>query len=531
MQVHVNARHRVLVTPATDQLTNLFSAAKSFTKDDTTYSVIPHGHVETLALRALGYTVPAPIESHYDWGRFTPFKVQKETCAFLTLNKRAYVLNGLGTGKTKSALWAYDYLRKHDLAGKALVVAPLSTLMDVWGKEIFQTVPSLKFTILHGTAAKRLERLKSDADVFIINHDGIQVILSEIEELAKSGDFTHLILDELAVYRSGKSSRAKQMAKLAQSFDTVWGMTGTPTPNEPTDTWAQCMIVNPGSLPKTTDRWGRLQPIRFTKFKELTMVKNAFQPFKWDARDDALKTVFTYMQPAVRFTLDDIMELPECVTQDMKLTLGSKQKKAYEQIRKTAKAQIDSHEITAMNAAVALGKMLQISMGWTYDNDGQTATLDNHDRINALVDIIESASGKVIVYVPYKHALAGVSQALSTSKIDHAVVSGDTSFKDRTEVFRLFQNTGRYKALCAHPKCMNHGLTLTAATVTVWFGPTASAETYEQANARMARIGQDNKMLLVKLWSTPVERKMYDLLDNKIKVQSQLLAMFEDASE
>lgn len=517
MQVHVNARHRVLVTPATDQLANLFSDAKSFHKDNVTYAVIPHGITETLALRGLGYGVPAPIESHYDFGVYKPFDVQLKTCALLTLNKRAYVLNGLGTGKTKSALWAFDYLKRNGHANKALVCSPLSTLMDVWGKEIFQTVPHLKFAVLHGSRQKRLDRLNSDADVFIINHDGVSVLYDEIEALAQSGTLTNLILDELAVYRNPGAARAKSMAKLAQHFEWVWGMTGTPTPNAPSDVWAQCKIVTPNTM-----------PMRFGKFRELVMYQES--QFKWKPKDDGVSIAFDVMQPAVRYSLDDIIELPECVTQDLAVTLGSKQKAVYKQIVKTAQAAIDNHEITAMNAGAIFNKLLQVSMGWVYSSTGDTVQLDNDGRIQALLDIIDAADKKVIVFVPFKHALSGISKALTANKIEHAVVSGDTPLGSRTEIFRLFQSTDKYKVLAAHPKCMSHGLTLTAATVTVWFGPITSAETFEQANARPRRLGQKHKQLLVRMFSTPVEKKVYAMLEKKQNVQSQLLALFEDAS-
>src|SRR5579883_86580 len=514
-QVYVSKKHKVVVVPKSHKLGNI-PIFNSFEKDGVYYAVIPHSIYETILLNHLGYNVPSPIEEHYDWGACTPFKVQVDTCSFLTLNKRAYVLNGLGTGKTKSAIWAYHYLRSNGLAGRALVVAPLSTLMDVWGKEIFNTAPSLKFSVLHGSKSKRLDNLTNDVDVFIINHDGVGVIYDELLSMAKTKDLSVLILDELSVYRN-INSRSKTMANLAANFEWVWGMTGTPTPNAPTDVWAQCKIVTPWNVPQF-----------FSKFREMTMQR--VSQFKWEPKENGLHIAYNAMQPSVRFTLDDITELPELILQDREVLLSKKQKLAYEQIRKTAQAQIGNHEISAVNAAVALGKMLQISMGWTYDNKGKTAHLDNTDRIQALVDVIEASNDKVSVFVPFKHALSGISEALTKAKIDHAVVSGDTSLNERTDIFRLFQTTSKYKVLCAHPKCMSHGLTLTAASVVVWFAPVTSAEIYEQANGRVHRLGQTKKQLVMRMMSSPVEKRLYAMLDKKQNIQSQLLAMFADNS-
>ena len=135
--------------------------------------LVRHGLRETLLLRHLGFQVPNPMDFYYDWCGGTPYAVQRATCRMLVENPRAYVLNHMGTGKTKTALWAWDYLNKQGLAGKLLVVAPLSTLRFVWGREVFRTLPGRKVQILHGSRQQRLDRLAEDADIYVINHDGV----------------------------------------------------------------------------------------------------------------------------------------------------------------------------------------------------------------------------------------------------------------------------------------------------------------------------------------------------------------------
>jgi hypothetical protein len=157
--------------------------------------------------------------------------------------------------------------------------------------------------------------------------------------------------------------------------------------------------------------------------------------------------------------------------------------------------------------------------------------LDNEKRIEALVDAINATDRKVLVFAPFKHALGGISDALTAEGIEHAVVSGDTPANDRAQVFNLFQNTDKYRVIVAHPQCLAHGITLTAADTIIWFAPVTSLEIYDQANHRIRRVGQKHKQLLLHLQSTPVERKIYALLQKKQRVQEKFLELFEEASK
>jgi len=478
--------------------------------------IVPHGPTETFLLRKLGYDVPAPILTHYDWCGGTPFEVQKKTCAMLTMNQRAYVLNGMGTGKTKAALWSWHYLRGNGFAKKLLVVAPLSTLKFTWAREVFQTLPGVKASVLHGTRAKRLQMLDDEeTEIFIINHDGLKIIADDI---AKRNDIDSIVLDELAVYRNGGSQRTKITKKVAAKMAWVWGMTGSPIPNEPTDAWAQCTIVTPHTVPKY-----------FGRFRDDLMQR--LTQFKWIAKQDAVEKAFAVMQPAVRFTLDDVVELPEIVERTQDVEMGPKQEKVYKALLDHAHAAIAAKEITAANAGAVMMKLLQVSTGWVYSSDGGTVALDNDKRISALIDAIGATDRKLLVFAPFKHALGGIAAALTSEGIEHAVVSGDTPANDRAHIFNLFQNTTKYRVLVAHPQCLAHGITLTAADTVIWFAPVTSLEIYDQANHRIRRVGQKHKQLILHLQSTPVERKIYTLLQRKQRVQEKFLELFEDASK
>jgi len=504
--------------PWAQEVCNLFPNAKELQLKGERYLTLPHQPTEAYLLRKLGFDVPAPILSHYDWAGGTPFDVQRKTCAMMSMYPRSYVFNGMGTGKTKAALWNWDYLRGNKLCGKLLVAAPLSTLSFTWAREVFNTLPGVKYAVLHGTKQRRLERLHDpEIEIFIINHDGIEVIEKELNALVASKTIDALVIDELAVYRNGGAARTKKMRKLAATMNWVWGMTGEPIPNQPTDLWAQCSIVTPHTVPKY-----------FGRFRDDLMIKKG--PFLFVPKDDAVERAFAAAQPSVRFSLDDVVELPECVERMVDIPLGVQQAKIYKLMADQCYAAIQTHEITAANAGAAMNKLLQIACGWVYTKDRGIVALDGDARLDALIDAINASDRKVLVFAPYKHVLAGISKRLTAEGIEHEPIDGDTPASRRNELFNIFQNTSKFKVLPAHPKCLAHGITLTSADTNIWFGPITDLDTFDQANHRIIRVGQKHKQLILGFQGSPVERKIYTLLRSKQRVQNKLLELFEEAS-
>ena len=514
--IHVSAKHRVIGVPYRPEFYNLFPDAKQVTVEGNSLVLLPHTDDITRYLRAAGIDAPSPIMAQYDWNGGTPFDIQKRTAAMLTVERRAYVLNGMGTGKTKASLWAWHYLYTNGHAGKLLVVAPLSTLNFTWAREIFKTLPGIKVQVLHGTKQKRLDRLSdTNADIYVVNHDGLNVVAAA---LAARPDIDCCILDELAVYRNGTATRTKVTRQVTKRMKWLWGMTGSPTPNAPTDAWSQCSIITPHTVPKY-----------FNRFRDDVM--NKITQFKYAPKPNALDAVFAVMQPAVRYTLDDVMELPDLVERTIDIEMGPRQAKVYKQMEDHAHAMVASNEITAMNAGAVLMKLLQISTGYVYSKDKSVITLDNDERLTALVDMVNSSDRKVIVFVPFVHALNGIAKRLTSEGYDIKTVSGSTSKGERDQIFQLFQNTSAVKVLVAHPQCMAHGITLTAADTIIWFAPLPNLEIFEQANARIRRIGQKHKQQILMFQATKAEKKMYAKLRAKQRVQNALLEMFAEGTE
>jgi SNF2 family DNA or RNA helicase len=475
--------------------------------------LVPHGPAEVKILKSVGMDVPSSLV-HYDWCGWQPFNIQIITTEMLVSNPRSYVLSSMGTGKTKCALWAFDHLRRTHAVRRMLVIAPLSTLHFTWGNEILTTVPHFKFAVLHGSREKRLKLLAEPHDIYIINHDGFKIIRDEV---AKRQDIDLIVIDELAKCRNN-SDRTKRIASVTRFKPYVWGMTGAPTPNAPTDTYWQAKVVTPAGVPKYW-KW----------FRDELMYR--VSEFKWLPKPNANEKALAVLQPSVRFTLDDVTELPTFVSRNIEVDMGMHQKRVYKDIASAAYSLAKEGKITAENAAGVMTKLLQISLGWVYADKHKVVRLDPEARIQALIDICEAAEHKVLIFVPFKHALAGLEQELRAAGRDVAVVSGSTPMSERSRIFNAFQSTGQYTDLLAHPACVAHGLTLTAATTAVWFGPITSSEIYEQANFRIRRVGQQHRQLFLHLQGSPVEKKLYALLINKVRVQDRLLQLIEEASQ
>lgn len=511
VHVKVSAANRMLVVPAVPGAEAMFNGSPRLPGGNM---LVPHGFAETLMLRHLGFQVPSPT-MYYDWQGGTPYAVQRKTVEMLVEHPRAYVLNHMGTGKTKTALWAWDMLHREGLVKKLLVVAPLSTLNFVWAREVFRTLPGRRVQILHGSRRERLDRLSQDAEIYIINHDGLKVLYNELWTRA---DIDCLVLDELAVYRNN-SDRSKRMRKFATRFKTVWGMTGAPMPNEPTDVWSQCMIITPSTVPRYR-----------TQARGMLMEPMPHSPYVWRPKRDAVERAFSWMQPACRYALDDVVELPPVISRQVDAPLSPHQQAVYKRVSTAMQAMVRNQQITALNAGAAMNKLLQIAGGWVYTTKPDFVRLDASPRIVAMADIIRSAEHKVIVAIPYRHMIEGISKILAMKgvEIPHAVVHGETSNRD--QIFHLFQNTDKYSTLLVHPQCVAHGITLTAADTIVWYLPIPSLDIYDQLNARIRRIGQTHKQQVLHLQGTPVERRLYRLLREHQKMQEEFLKLVEEAT-
>ncbi len=481
---------------------------------------VRYGIDEVRVLRNMGIDVPPPIVHKYVWpGRFTPFPHQITTAGFITLNPQCFVLNEMGTGKSSSVLWAADHLMNMGEVRKALIVAPLSTLERVWRDEIFSTLMHRTATVLHGSKDRRLDRLDNDVDFYIINHEGLGVVLPQL--MARK-DIDMVIVDEAADYRNHATTRYQHLRKLLRRpvKPRLVMMTGAPCPNAPTDAWALAKLVRPELVPEF-----------FSTFRRQTMQQ--VTQYKWVPKPEAYDLAFAAMQPGIRFKKADVLkDLPPVVVLDRDVLLTPEQAREYRFMKRQMAIDLAGaggiSTVTAVNAADQITKLRQILCGTVrIPNTDEYVTIDHAPRVQALLDSIAQASAKVLVVVPFK----GITNSLHAEVSKHyscEVVNGDVSIKERNAIFSRFRADADPHVLLCHPKVMSHGLTLTEADVLIFYAPIYSNDQYQQVKDRFNRPGQSRSMTIIRIGGEALEWSIYQALDGKQLTQSRILEMYKN---
>lgn len=492
------------------KVTTVIPTAKQFKHDGEDLVVVKHGIEECVVLRNLGFKITSPILYDYEFPRKPeiekPFDAQIQTAAFLTLNPRAFVLSEMGTGKTLASLWAADYLMRQGFVKKCLIVSTLSSLTRVWADEIMENLPDRDYAVLHNTREKRLALLEQDVDFYIINHDGIGIVEAA---LAKRPDIDLVIVDEVATFRNANTKGWKTLNRIVAPRPRLWAMTGTPTPQAPSDAYGQVKLVSPQNVPRY-----------FSAFKDQVM--RQVSPFRWVPRDGATETVFNVMQPAIRYERKDIYDLPPCMYETRTAAFTPDQTRMYKEMMSELVTLYASNQITAANDAVAASKLLQVACGVVYAPDKSRIAVPCEPRIALVKELIEQSTAKVLVFCPFKSVAEMLRDELEKD-FKVAMVHGGVAQKDRNDIFYRFQKTDTLDVIVAHPETMSHSLTLVAANMIIWYSPSYSNEIYEQANARITRPGQKNKQFIVHIEGCEFERRVYKKLRERKAMQGTLL--------
>ena len=458
--------------------------------------------------------VPSPIERQYEWtGSLQPFDHQRTTSSFLTMHKRAFCFNEQGTGKTASAIWATDYLMKQGVINRVLIICPLSIMDSAWRADLFKFAMHRTVSIAHGPKLKRKAIIEGGTEYVIINYDGVEVVKDAIE----NGGFDMIIIDEATHYKNAQSKRWKTLNAILNKRPDMWLwlMTGTPAAQSPLDAYGLAKLVNPEGVPRF-----------FGAFRDQIMYK--VTRFKWVPKPEATEVVHRVLQPAIRFSKEQCMDLPEIVYMKRDVELNSHQKKNYLLLKKHLLAVMEGEEVSAANAAVAMNKLLQISCGAVYTDQGETIEFDISNRYKVLKEVIEESSHKVLVFVPFKHVIDLLTTKLDADGITNEMIRGDVPAHKRTQIFDQFQNNKDPRVLLIQPQAAAHGVTLTAANTIVWWGPISSLETYIQANARVHRAGQKNPCAVIQLEGSPVEKRVYNMLDSKTDVHAEIINLYKE---
>jgi SNF2 family DNA or RNA helicase len=233
------------------------------------------------------------------------------------------------------------------------------------------------------------------------------------------------------------------------------------------------------------------------------------------------------LQPAIRFEKKDCLDLPDMTYVSRFAPLSAQQTKYYKQLKKEMLISAAGEDISAVNAAANLNKLLQISCGAVYTDTKSVIEFDVSDRLNAVLEVINEASHKVLVFVPFTHSLMLIKEFLDKNSITNDIINGDVNVTKRTEIFKRFQEEDAPQVLLIQPQAAAHGVTLTAANVVVWYAPVTSSETYLQANARAHRQGQKNPVTVVHIEGSPVETKLYAALQTKLDFHERIIDLYK----
>ena len=444
--------------------------------------------------------------------KYKPHDYQKYATEYIESHPEAAVFLDMGLGKTSITLTAlnnllFDYFDVH----RILVIAPLRVARNTWSDEIekWDHLHNLTFAIAVGSEKERLEALRKQADITMINRENLQWL---IEKSGQPFEYDMVVIDELSSFKNHQAKRFKALMKVRPKVKRIVGLTGTPSSNGLMDLFAEFKILDMGV--RLGRFIGQYRNTYFNPDKVNGPIVYSYKPLPGaeDAIYEKISDITISMKAA------DHLKMPELVNTKYMVHLSEKEKKKYEDMKAKLVLELPEGEITAANAASLSGKLSQMANGAVYADD--ESILPIHDRkLDALEDIIESANGKpLLIAYWFKHDLIRIEQRLAEKKIPFQKLDSDASMKK--------WNRGELPVALIHPASAGHGLNLQSGGSTlVWFGITWSLELYQQTVARLYRQGQSSRTVTVIhiLTQGTVDEKIMKALAEKDSTQSALI--------
>lgn len=467
-----------------------------------------------LKLAQIGYDPPSPLRHHYPWPS-PPLRHQVRTVEAASVFQRFGIWNEQGLGKTYCGLTLIDYLMQRQRARRALVVCPVSVMRAAWQQDAGQFTPHLRLRIAHGTPEYRREVLADfNTDITVINYDALDRYEKEIGK----GAYDIVVCDEANYVKSRSADRTKALFRLTKADDIrLILMTGTPASQSPEDAYALGRLLRNPLAPSTLTAW---------RDQVMTQVKR----FVWVPKPDAPQRVAAILQPSIRYTKAECLDLPERTYVRVPIAPSKEQVRILDALRRDAMTMHQNQQITAQNAAVLMSKMLQVAAGVVYGDERDRIHLDVKERLQVMIDKVQGSSRKSLIFVNYSGALDMVVDALRAEGIPTEKIDGSVSMDARGTLVRRFQESPveSLKTLVIQPAAAAHGITLTAADTVLWWGPPLSVELYKQANDRPHRIGQKNPVTIYQLEGAPIETKMWKALERNIDVHHAAVELFNE---
>lgn len=447
---------------------------------------------------------------------YIPREHQKLAGEFLREHNRAALLLDMGLGKTVITLTRLAELIDDFAIDKALVIAPKRVAEDTWTREAakWEHLHHLRVVPVLGTQKQRLAALASPGDVYVINRENVQWL---VENCGKHWDFDAIIIDELSSFKSASSKRWRCLKRVAKQARVVWGLTGTPASNGYIDLWPEMFLIDGG------ERLGRTLGEFRTKWFVPGARKGAIV-YEWKLKHGAKEDIDRRLSDiCLSMSKDDWLTLPPVLLNTIPVRMDSKERALYDRLRRDCVLPLlegvvsdtDNFDsaVVGGTAAVLSNKLLQMANGAVYDEEGRVISI--HERkLDALADVVEEAHGQpLLVFYSYRHDADRIKARLPQAQ----ELAGSESI--------TAWNNGEIPLLLCHPASAGHGLNLQqGGHIIVWFGLPWSLELYQQANARLNRMGQGQSVIIHHIvCEDTLDEKVSAALTQKDAVQRGLL--------
>lgn len=418
----------------------------------------------------------------------------------------------MGAGKTVVTLTAIEELKYDQLdACRILIIGPKKVIETTWPDEIrkWDNLKHLTYSVIAGTPAKRARAATEDADIYLIGKENVVWLVDNF------GDYwlwDMVVVDELSTFKNPQAKRFKALKTVMPFVDRFVGLTGTPTPKGIPDLWSQIYLMDRG------ERLGRtLGAFRSAYLKPGMM--NGYTVYSWNVQPGADKRIQAKIAD-ICMSIDEkeYATLPDLQMIDWPVDLKGDLKK-YKAFKREMVLELgDDDQVLASNAGALLGKLLQYTSGQIYTDDHETATLNNH-KLEALTELMESANHEpVLVFYWFKHEKDRIMKHLTSKGFT------GRAMEDKDDI-KLW-NEGRLDFLLLQPSSAGHGLNLQqGGHLAIWYSlPNWNLELYQQANARIYRQGQLNKVVIYHLLAKgTVDQDMLKALKSKEVTQRDLL--------
>lgn len=443
--------------------------------------------------------------------RFNPHDYQARAIRWIEDRPRCCLFLDMGLGKTVATLTAFARMQADCMVERMLVVAPKKVAETTWSAEAakWDHLRRLRVSLIAGSAARRLEALRADADVYVVSRDNIAWLCKQM----RRPPFDMLVLDELTSFKNHRAQRFKAVKALSPMMARVVGLTGTPSPNGLSDLWAQLYCIDLG------ERLGKSHNRFMAQYFDVRMVN--YIPVKVTPKKHTAGELRRLMGDiTLCMQAKDYLKLPPMMVHDTPVELDPDTRRAYGEFERDSVLTLamehggGAKDIPAASAAALMNKLSQMANGAIYDEEG-TAHEVHSEKLSALAEIVEAAQSPVLVFYQYRHDIPRIKETLK----DYYV----RKYEGPEELAAW--NAGEIDVLLAHPASTAYGLNMQGGgSVIVWFGTGWNLELYQQANARLHRQGQQKPVLVYRLLAKgTVDERACAALDGKKDVQQALL--------